>query len=70
MSILIHHNGQINKDEILSGKYASDVNASETDTSVNDTTTNNSLSSNQNHEFYTRHLKRKSGNFSNISGND
>lgn len=59
--------GQLNKDEILNGKYASNTNASETQTSINDkTNTENNTSSSSNgttssEEEYTKHFKGNQG---------
>lgn len=53
--------GQINKQAILNGTYASNTSASESDTNINDNTNSSSDSSNQNKEFYTRHLKGNQG---------
>ena len=49
--------GQINKEAILGGNYASNTGASETESSISDTTTN----SNETDETYTKRVKGNSG---------
>ena len=49
--------GQINKEAILGGNYASNTGASETESSISDTTTN----SNETDETYTKKVKGNSG---------
>ena len=49
--------GQINKEAILSGNYASNTGASETESSISDTTTN----SNETDETYIKKVKGNSG---------
>ena len=49
--------GQISKQDILSGKYASNTGASETESSINDSSTN----SNNTDETYTKRVKGNSG---------
>ena len=49
--------GQINKEAILNGEYASNTGASETQSSINDTSTN----SNNTDENYTKRVKGNSG---------
>lgn len=53
--------GQIDKKEILKGKYASIVNASETGSNINGNTNTNSNTSQNNEEQYTRHFKGNQG---------
>lgn len=53
--------GQINKNEILQGKFASNVSASESDSSITDNTNTNSSGTSKNKEEYTRHLKGNQG---------
>lgn len=53
--------GQINKDEILNGKYASATNASETDTNVTDKTDTENNSSSNTIEKYTHTMKGDNG---------
>lgn len=53
--------GQIDKNEILKGKYASNVNASETGSNINGNTQTNSNTSQNNEEKYTRHFKGNQG---------
>lgn len=57
--------GQINKQEILNGKYASTTNATETENNITDTTTTSSDATSNNtsntKETYTRHQKGNSG---------
>lgn len=53
--------GQIDKNEILKGKYASNVNASETGSKINGNTQTNSNTSQNNEEQYTRHFKGNQG---------
>lgn len=53
--------GQIDKKEILKGKYASSVNASETGSNINGNTNTNSNTSQNNEEQYTRHFKGNQG---------
>lgn len=62
--------GEINKNEILKGKYASSTNASESQSNINDETLNNSTIDNKNEEEYTRHLKGNQRNICNLSSND
>lgn len=50
--------GQINKQEILKGKYASNTGASETESSISDNTKNNT------DETYTKRIKGNSGSLS------
>ena len=49
--------GQINKEEILSGQYSSNTGASETESSIHDTSSN----SNNTDETYTKRVKGNSG---------
>ena len=49
--------GQINKEEILNGAYASNTGASETESNIHDTSTN----SNNTDETYTKRVKGNSG---------
>lgn len=49
--------GQINKDNILAGEYASNTGASETESNIHDTSTN----SNNTDETYTKRVKGNSG---------
>ena len=53
--------GQIDKKEILKGKYSSNVNASETGSNINGNTNTNSNTSQNNEEQYTRHFKGNQG---------
>lgn len=55
--------GQIDKQEILTGKYATNVNASETESSINDKTKTSSeaTSNNETNEEYTRHFTGNQG---------
>lgn len=53
--------GQINKQEVLAGKYASQVNASETESNITDTTDTTSTGSSENKEKYTKHITGNSG---------
>lgn len=62
--------GQISKDEILSGKYASNTSASESESHITDKTTTNSSATSQNQEEYTRHLKGNQRYFSYLSSYD
>ena len=50
--------GQINKEDILSGEYASNTGASETESTINDNTKNNT------DETYTKRVKGNSGSLS------
>lgn len=52
---------QIDKNEVLKGAYASNVNASENDTSIKDNTSTSSNGSSNSQEEYTRHQKGNSG---------
>ena len=53
--------GQINKQEILNGKYASSTNASETESNIKDETNTTSDSKNNSEEEYTRHFTGNQG---------
>ena len=53
--------GQINKQEILNGKYASNTNADETETSINDETTTQNSGNAETLETYTHTMKGDNG---------
>lgn len=53
--------GQINKQEILNGKYASDTNASETESNIQDETNTESNGSSNTIEKYTHSMKGDNG---------
>lgn len=53
--------GQINKQQILQGNYASNTSASETDNTVTDLTSTTNNGTSENEENYTRHLKGNQG---------
>ena len=53
--------GQVNKEEILNGTYASQTNSSETESSIEDKTTTNNKNTSNSKETYTRHQKGNSG---------
>lgn len=53
--------GQINKEEILQGKYASSTNASEQDTNINDTTNTENSATSKTIETYTHEMKGDNG---------
>ena len=53
--------GQISKQEILNGAYASNTNASETESSINDNTTTSSNSESNTIEKFTRHEEGDNG---------
>lgn len=69
MLIAIHHNGQINKESILNGTYASSTSANENssniidETSMNNNTTgtNNITDNNHGTENFSRHFKGNHG---------
>lgn len=53
--------GQINKDEILKGKYASNTGASETESQIQDSTTTETSGNNSTIEKFTRHEEGDNG---------
>lgn len=53
--------GQIDKNEILSGKYASNTNASETESKINDDTSTSSSGTTSSSEKYTKTTKGNNG---------
>lgn len=53
--------GQINKQEILKGNYASNTSANETDNTITDLTKNKNNGTSHNEENYTRHLHGNQG---------
>lgn len=53
--------GQINKQEVLNGKYASSVNASELDSNVNDETNTENNATSKTIETYTHEMKGDNG---------
>lgn len=53
--------GQINKDEILNGKYASNTGASETESQIKDSTTTETSGNNSTIEKFTRHEEGDNG---------
>ena len=53
--------GQINKNEVLQGKYASNVNASETENSIEDETNTQSSGTSRTVETYTHHMEGDNG---------
>lgn len=53
--------GQISKQSILNGDYASETNASETESSIHDFTETNGEASNNTNESYTKNIKGNSG---------
>lgn len=53
--------GEINKENILKGNYATNTSASETESNITDETNTTSLLTNKNKEEFTRHLKGNQG---------
>lgn len=53
--------GQINKESILNGNYATNTSASETESNITDETNTSSSLTNKNKEEFTRHLKGNQG---------
>ena len=53
--------GQINKENILNGNYATNTSASETESNITDETNTTSSLSNKNKEEFTRHLEGNQG---------
>ena len=64
MALTLHHtplSGQISKENILNGTYASTTNANENDANVTDTTNVNNNASSKQTETYTHHMEGDNG---------